>query len=328
MYSPISLHLQFSAKEILSVSQLPEFCTLIIKDTRYILYAIKEGKILLQSMPHYLVNTALFEYVIHENTKVDFYVAKASIVMLVMLSGHSILSDEQGNVLTETHGNCCYLSHLDSGKYSITLLEGHHKLLLLNINPNFIVQHAKRFPELQPVLQSYLFKAASYFHLERAPIATGIFKLLKKLNQSKHQHSTDYDRKIIRFLGDSLNSYHKNLVLTKISSISQQNKAQEIASFIEENFREQIVNYKAQLALHFCVSEKTMLRLAKKQFGRSLHQKVIELRLLYGLKQLQSTDKSVQEIADLTGYDRHYFSKLFKRQFGISPTQARKPLQN
>jgi len=245
-------------------------------------------------------------------------------MMLVMLSGHSILSDEDGNTLTETHGNGCYLSHLAPGKYSRTLLEGHHKILLLTINPDFLLHHSEKFKEIQPLVKNYLFKETPYFNLTSAPIAVGIYKLLKKLNQFQYQDTISYDKKIISFLTECLNNYQKNLAFRKISNTSEKHKAEEIASFLAANCREQIVNHKAQMALHFCLSEKTMLRLAKKQFGKSLHQKVIELRMLYSLNELQSTNKSVQEIADLTGYDRHYFSKLFKRHFGISPSQIRK----
>jgi AraC-like DNA-binding protein len=320
----IRLHSPFSAKEILSLSELPAFCTLSFQDARYTLYTLKNGKILLQTLPHYLVDIELFEYVIDKTTKIDFTVTKASFTIMVMLSGYSVLRDEQGNLLTETHGNSCYLSQLNAGKYSRTFLEGHHKVLMLNINTDFIIQQSGRFSEIQPAIKNYSTRESNYFKLPNAPIAKGIYKLLKKLNAFTVKQSIDYDKKVMNFLIETLKQYHKNIHLRKISRTCENNKATEVASFLESDPYHQMINNKAKMALHFYLSERTMNRLAKKQFGKSLHQQVIELRLLHGLKLLQSTNKSVQGIADLIGYDRHYFSKAFKRHFGISPAQIRK----
>jgi AraC-like DNA-binding protein len=325
MYSSIQLHPQFDAKELLDTCERPACCTSLLKGARHVLHTSTNGQVFLQVLPHYLVNIALVEYDIIEDIVMHFTVSKASFVMLAMISGHAILSDDKGNSLTALHGNCCCLSHLDCGKYNRTLLKGQHQLLLLSINPDFLVRHAGKLPEIQPAIKNYLLREASSFHLRQAPIARGIYKLLNKLGQFNDKQSVDYDKKIMGFLTDSLNSYQKNLGLKKITNTVLDKKATEIAAFIEDHFLEQIVNHKGKMALNFCVSEKTMLRVAKMHFGKSLHQKVIELRLLYGLKQLQSSSQSVQQIADLIGYDRHYFSKAFKRQFGISPSQIRKP---
>ena len=40
---------------------------------------------------------------------------------------------------------------------------------------------------------------------------------------------------------------------------------------------------------------------------------------------LETTDNNISEIADLVGYDDPlYFSRLFRKQFGCSPSQFRK----
>lgn len=327
MYSSIELHPQFLAEEFPESCERPAFCTLLLNDARHVLYNCTGGQLFLQFLPHYLVNIALIEYNITEDTQMGFSISEASFVMLAMISGHSILSDDKQNVLTETHGNCAYLSHLDKGRYYRTFLKGHHKILLLQINPEFMIRHCEKLTEIQPAIKNHLFREASCFNLGHAPIARGIYKLLNKLCQLPNKQSVDFDKKIVDFLTTCLSSYQKNLGLRKISNTVLHNKATEIAAFIEAHFLEQIVNHKHRMALIFCVSEKTMLRIAKMHFGKSLHQKVIELRLLYGLKQLQSGSQSVQQIADLIGYDRHYFSKAFKRQFGIAPTQIRKAAQ-
>jgi AraC-like DNA-binding protein len=323
MYSHVTLHLLATSKEILSLNGLPAFCSLVLQDAEAVLFTIPSGQVLLQSIQHYLVNIELYEYEITQNTKIDLTITKATFFMLIMLSGHSILSDEDGNVLTETHGNCCYISYAEAGQYARTFLAGQHKMLLLTINPDFMMQQSERLQELQPALKNYLFKENKYFSLVQSPIAKCIFKALKRLNARQNLNPKYLDKKKLSFLNECLNNYNKNLALRQINNTAQFDKAEEIANFIHENFRSQVVNNKAKLAGTFCITEKTMLRLAKKKFGRPLHQKVIELRMLYSLKQFESTAKTVKEVTQLVGYnDPYYFSRIFKHHFGVSPSNV------
>ena len=59
--------------------------------------------------------------------------------------------------------------------------------------------------------------------------------------------------------------------------------------------------------------------------GKSPMQYIVELRLRYACDLLENTDMSVKEIASLSGYDDpHFFSKLFKKHIGLSPSEYRK----
>ena len=59
--------------------------------------------------------------------------------------------------------------------------------------------------------------------------------------------------------------------------------------------------------------------------GASPMQYIVELRLRYACDLLENTDMSVKEVASLSGYDDpHFFSKLFKKHIGLSPSEYRK----
>lgn len=59
--------------------------------------------------------------------------------------------------------------------------------------------------------------------------------------------------------------------------------------------------------------------------GRSPMQYIVELRLRCACDLLENTDMSVKEVASLSGYDDpHFFSKLFKKHIGLSPSEYRK----
>jgi AraC-like DNA-binding protein len=66
-------------------------------------------------------------------------------------------------------------------------------------------------------------------------------------------------------------------------------------------------------------------RAFKQETGQSLHQYRLQLRLSRAKVLLKSTDATVEQIAQRTGFtDPYYFSEIFKRKTGCSPTRWRK----
>ena len=64
--------------------------------------------------------------------------------------------------------------------------------------------------------------------------------------------------------------------------------------------------------------------LIKKKTGMPIHQYIIYVRLLNAASLLENTALSVNEIAISCGfYDIAYFSKYFKKYFGVSPSEYR-----
>lgn len=321
MYSTITLNFSISM-EIVPGGKLPPFSTVSLKYARSKLLHLDPGQLLIQSMDHDLVKIDLLEYDIHPHTRINVAINKPSILMFVMLDGHSLLHDEHSNLLEETFGNCCYMCYIAQGTYSQSFLTGKHQQLLLTIPAEFLLGQIRTFSEFLPVLDSYYAESKTYLSLNHAPITKRIFKLLKELNAYPDLNKKELHAKVHHFLLKCLDSYNKNLELSSIYDTIQKQKADEIAAFLQRHYASDMVNNKAELAAIFCISEKTMLRLVKKRFGKSLHQYIIDLRMLYSLKQLMLTKKTVKEIAESVGYpDPYHFSRAFKQHFNISPSE-------
>ena len=65
----------------------------------------------------------------------------------------------------------------------------------------------------------------------------------------------------------------------------------------------------------------------KEYTGLTPTQYILSLRISNAQNLLESTSYNVTEIADIVGYDNPlYFSRLFKKQCGISPSDFRKQL--
>ena len=78
------------------------------------------------------------------------------------------------------------------------------------------------------------------------------------------------------------------------------------------------------LCLGVGMSKATLFRKLKALTGQSTNEFMQTTRLKYAARMLAQTDKPVSEIAYEVGFsDPYYFSRAFKKLFGLSPKQWR-----
>ena len=57
-------------------------------------------------------------------------------------------------------------------------------------------------------------------------------------------------------------------------------------------------------------------------------QYILSLRMVNAQSLLENTEYNIGEIAEIVGYDNPlYFSRVFKKEYGVSPAQYRKNLE-
>lgn len=97
----------------------------------------------------------------------------------------------------------------------------------------------------------------------------------------------------------------------------------ETIAYIEEHYREDISLQDIASSVH--MSESGFSRLFKKQTGVSYVEYVTQLRLEEAKKLLQQPDQKVYEVSLAVGYqDSKYFSQIFRKYTGETPTEFRK----
>ncbi len=97
-----------------------------------------------------------------------------------------------------------------------------------------------------------------------------------------------------------------------------------VLAFINKHYLENISL--RQLATLAALSQSQLIRVFNKEYNITPIQYVIELRLNEGKRLLRESTLSISEIASLCGFqDTNYFSTLYKKRFGISPSGQRKP---
>ena len=95
-----------------------------------------------------------------------------------------------------------------------------------------------------------------------------------------------------------------------------------VINFLEQNFNKSFTPESLSNALG--LSYKYIGTLFKKHTGMTIKEYQLMLRLKYAVKLLCETQLSIAEIATEAGfYDAFYFSKVFKREKGISPLKFR-----
>lgn len=89
-------------------------------------------------------------------------------------------------------------------------------------------------------------------------------------------------------------------------------KLSAVHSYINEHFAEDITLEK--LSSEFYISKFYLTREYKRIFGMTIFQHIITSRINYGKKLLRFSDRSVEEIAHLCGFnDQSYFARQFKK---------------
>ncbi len=95
-----------------------------------------------------------------------------------------------------------------------------------------------------------------------------------------------------------------------------------IKEYIDGNyFKEISLN---QFSERFYVSKEYLSRIFKEQFGIGIYEYVLKVRMEHARIMLADPEMKVQTVAENVGYnDQHYFSKAFKKYYGVSPSEFR-----
>ena len=103
----------------------------------------------------------------------------------------------------------------------------------------------------------------------------------------------------------------------------KQSSVTAVESYLRENYKKRIVL--DELADQFFINKFYLSRSFKKQYGISLWTYLLQLRITEAKTQLRFTDKTIEQIALDCGFEElNYFSRIFRKIEGISPSEYRR----
>ena len=134
-----------------------------------------------------------------------------------------------------------------------------------------------------------------------------------------------------KYCNELLSSLLKSVVLSVVRQIEHSNGevgtkqsllVRMIIGHIQNYYTEPLSN--AELTKYFHYNAIYINRVFKKHTGTTVQQFLTNYRLQMSAEFLKSSDSPISEIATMTGFeDMSYFSKLFKKAYGMSPSHYR-----
>ena len=151
-------------------------------------------------------------------------------------------------------------------------------------------------------------------------------RVFKRIILELQRCQEDYEEMLALLLRYLLIIFRRELVKDHKSRNEYLDQEMETAvSYLNENYNREI-NIEAYAASRG-MSVSWFIRNFKKYAGTTPMQFVTSIRITNAQMLLETTNYAVNEIARIVGYDNPlYFSRLFKKQTGISPTEYRKNL--
>ncbi len=146
-----------------------------------------------------------------------------------------------------------------------------------------------------------------------------IVELVEKMYREWEEKKRGYRYKCISLFYDLM--YHLNLQAHDniIPAVSQEEKLKSVTDYIHSHYLNEQINV-AALAEMCAFSGTYFRRLFKEIHSVSPARYVINLRLEYASQLLRSKLYTVSEVSEKSGFcDVKYFSKTFKKHYGVSP---------
>lgn len=97
----------------------------------------------------------------------------------------------------------------------------------------------------------------------------------------------------------------------------------QVKSFLDEHYKEKLSL--ESVASHFFIDKHYLARLFKEHYGVTLVTYLQQVRITHAKRMLRFTDKSIEEIGLECGIgELNYFSRVFKKLEGVSPSEFRR----
>lgn len=182
---------------------------------------------------------------------------------------------------------------------------------------------------------------AKVHHLQHQAYILAVINVLTQLSQQYDLNITDMfgveidyfeiliqvekTKNIRRYLLEVALKMH--WALEEERSNTTKNVIRQAKQYIDENYRDPDLSVE-KICRYLHMSPAYFSTMFKKETGKAYIAYLTEVRLNHAVKLLMTTEDKTYVIAEKVGYpEQNYFSYVFKKKFGISPTKYRSTLQ-
>lgn len=166
--------------------------------------------------------------------------------------------------------------------------------------------------EMFPEVQIILLTGYEEFEYARTAIEIGVAKYLTK-PISREELSAVLDEMVAKQPGGAMHE----------SAEEYREVIYRVFSYVEQHYQEEDLSL-TKVAEHIGLSPNHLSTVFKEETGQSFTKYLTDHRIRVAMNLLDTSKKRSSEIAELVGYpDPHYFSSVFKKQTGLTPSQYR-----
>lgn len=233
----------------------------------------------------------------------------SSYLFFSVLSGSGTLS-YNGTIYTLHSGDCifidCHKAYYHESSSNLWKLQWVH--FYGPTLPNIYDKYVERggFPVFHP-------KNLSPFQ----EIWKNLYKIASENDHIRDMHINEGLNALLTLI--MAESWHPD---TKRTSTKKQNLL-EIKNYIDENYTKKITL--DELSQRYFINKFYLTRVFKEQFGMSITAYQNSVRITHAKQELRFTDKKIETIAVECGFgELYYFSRIFKKVEGVSPSEYRK----
>lgn len=141
-------------------------------------------------------------------------------------------------------------------------------------------------------------------------------RLVKKTLRSLEEISSVFEQLTVEL------AEHRYRTIRRLEELESEQRGQDIVAYVKSYYMEDVSL--ERLSKLFFLSKEHISRKFKQETGMTLSRYVTDCRMKQAKQWLETTDKTMYDIARLLGYqDEVYFSKLFKKETGLTPTAYR-----
>ncbi len=145
--------------------------------------------------------------------------------------------------------------------------------------------------------------------------------LMQSLIEEYILQKPDYQSAMQSYLSLIFTELHRKHIYTSGSAKHLDIPFPQIMSYVSSHLGEVSIN---SLAERFHYTPSYLSKSLKRYLGRSFSSVLAELRLQKAASYLETTTIAIDSIVELLGYyDRSYFNKVFRKQFGCGPKEYR-----
>ena len=143
-----------------------------------------------------------------------------------------------------------------------------------------------------------------------------LFELMKRMDEAAHGNATYSELQYLLL----------KLLLSLRKAVKKNPIAKALSEYVDGNFK--TITSLSDICEEFHYSKNYIIRIFNKEFGISPVQYINEKKMRCAMYLLETTSKSIVEIATECGYaDYAYFYKQFVKKAGVTPSTYRKHIQ-